>query len=199
MNQFNNRRAAGDRHCSQIKLIEATGNVNGKTLTVGQNGSGNPPAVVPAKRAAGGPGKGEPFPGNGARESARRIEECIAYMREHLDQPMPVAELAALANVSPSHFFALFKRHTGCAPMDYFTHLRMQRACRLLDGTPASVKEVAAALGYDDPFYFSRVFKSVHHVPPSRYRMAMLNCDNEVETSASPPVGSKEMTLASAL
>jgi len=48
----------------------------------------------------------------------------------------------------------------------------MRQASELLETTSASVKEVAAALGYDDPFYFSRVFKSVHKVPPSRYRNA---------------------------
>ena len=141
-----------------------------------RNGNGNSPAVTPdmaivlAKAAAGGNGHGSAFPGDGGSEGARRIEQSIAYMREHLNQPLPVAKLAALAHISPSHFFALFKRRTGSSPMDFFTHLRMQRACRLLDGTSASVKEVAAVLGYDDPFYFSRVFKAVNRIPPSRYR-----------------------------
>jgi AraC-like DNA-binding protein len=58
----------------------------------------------------------------------------------------------------------------GCPPMDYFTRLRMRRACELFDSTSASVKEVAAMLGYDDPFYFSRVFKSVLAIAPVRYR-----------------------------
>jgi AraC-like DNA-binding protein len=49
-----------------------------------------------------------------------RIEQSIAYMAQHLDQPLQVATLAALANISPSHFFALFKRRIGSAPMDYF-------------------------------------------------------------------------------
>jgi len=142
-----------------------------------QNGNGNSAAVmaemavVLTKHPADGHGGGETLPGNGGSEGARRIEQSIAYMREHLDQPLQVAKLAALANVSPSHFFALFKRRTGCAPMDYFTHLRMQHACQLLDATSASVKEVAAVLGYEDPFYFSRVFKLVNHIPPSQYRM----------------------------
>ena len=89
---------------------------------------------------------------------------------QHLNKPLPVARLAALANISPSHFFALFKRHTGCAPIDYFIRLRMRRACDLLGTTSLSVKEVAAVLGYDDQFYFSRVFKSVNRVAPSEYR-----------------------------
>lgn len=113
-------------------------------------------------------------------ETGRKVERSIAYMTDHINQPLQVATLAALANVSPSHFFALFKQRTGCPPMDYFTRLRMQHACRLLGSTSASVKEVAAALGYDDPFYFSRVFKSVHQVPPSRYRMARVDVDGRM-------------------
>ena len=104
-------------------------------------------------------------------EVVRKIEQSIAYMLRHLDEPLQVATLAAQANISPSHFFALFKRQIGCAPIDYFIRLRMQHACHLLDETILSVKEVAATLGYDDPFYFSRIFKSVNHVAPSEYRL----------------------------
>lgn len=105
-------------------------------------------------------------------EAAVRIEQSVAYMTQHLDRPLQVATLAARASVSPSHFFALFKRRIGLAPMDYFTRLRMERACRLLETTSLSVKEVAAELGYEDPFYFSRVFKSVNQLAPSDYRAA---------------------------
>lgn len=101
---------------------------------------------------------------------AGKIEQSVAYMVQHLDKPLQVARLAALVNVSPSHFFALFKRHTGCAPIDFFIRLRMRHACRMLDTTSLNVKEVAAALGYEDPFYFSRVFKSVNRIAPSEYR-----------------------------
>ena len=106
------------------------------------------------------------------QEAAARIEESVAYMAQHLNRPLQVATLAAKVSVSPSHFFALFKRRIGVAPMDYFTRLRMERACRLLETTSLSVKEVAAELGYDDPFYFSRVFKSVNQLAPSDYRTA---------------------------
>lgn len=100
----------------------------------------------------------------------RKIEQSIAYMQEHFDKPLQVPRLAAMANLSPSHYNALFKRRTGCAPIDYFTRLRMQHACHLLSATSMCVKEVAASLGYDDPFYFSRVFKAVNQVAPSDYR-----------------------------
>lgn len=92
-------------------------------------------------------------------------------MTRNLNRPLQVSALAALVNISPSHYFALFKRQTGFAPISYFTRLRMEEARRLLETTEASVKEVAAQLGYDDPFYFSRVFKSVNQLAPSNYRL----------------------------
>jgi AraC-like DNA-binding protein len=115
------------------------------------------------------------------KDTAHKLARSLAYMEENLNKPLQVSALAAQANVSPSHFFALFKQLTGRPPMDYFTRLRMRHACRLLDSTSARVKEVAAALGYDDPFYFSRVFKAVNHVSPSRYRSA------KVKNFSDPP------------
>jgi AraC-like DNA-binding protein len=132
------------------------------------------------------PAAGAAGAGQDERDPWRKVGRSIAYMIEHINQPLQVSTLAALVNVSPSHFFALFKQQTGSPPMDYFTRLRMRHACRLLGSTGASVKEVAAALGYDDPFYFSRVFKAVINVPPSRYRGA---CSNRLEPlePAAPP------------
>lgn len=103
-------------------------------------------------------------------ENRGRIGRSIAYMVEHLNEPLQVSTLAAQASVSPSHYFALFKRHMGTAPIDFFIRLRMNHARDLLDSTHSSVKEIAATMGYDDPFYFSRVFKSVHQVAPAEYR-----------------------------
>jgi AraC-like DNA-binding protein len=99
-----------------------------------------------------------------------RIERSIAYMMEHTNRSLQLSTLAALVGMSPSYYFELFKQRTGCSPMYYFTRLKMSHACRLLGSTSVRVKEVAAALGYRDPLYFSKVFKSVHNVPPSRYK-----------------------------
>jgi AraC-like DNA-binding protein len=65
----------------------------------------------------------------------------------------------------------LFKEQTGYSPIDYFIRLRMHQACQLLDTSQLSVKRIAAALGYDDPLYFSRVFKGVNDISPTEYRL----------------------------
>jgi transcriptional regulator GlxA family with amidase domain len=98
------------------------------------------------------------------------VLRSIRYMVQHQDQPLQVAHLASVANICPSHYFAVFKQVTGFTPMAFFIRLRMRQACRLLETTQLSVKQIAAALGYDDPFYFSRLFKSVNGLPPTDYR-----------------------------
>ena len=106
----------------------------------------------------------------GEMDAAGNIEHSIDYMRQHLGQPLRAATLAAIANMSLPHYFALFKRQVGSTPIDYFIKLRMRHAGQLLAETSWSVKEVAGALGYDDPLYFSRVFKAVHHSTPTDFR-----------------------------
>ena len=107
---------------------------------------------------------------NGANGNHDRIAFTVGYMQEFLSEPLQVPALARLANLSPSHFFAVFKKRTGFAPKDFFIRLKIQRACDILQATDLCVKEVAAKLGYEDPFYFSRLFKSVNGVAPTDYR-----------------------------
>lgn len=103
-------------------------------------------------------------------DARQKINRTITYMKEHLSQPLMLDQLAALANLSRSRYAALFKAQTGFAPIDYFNRLRMHQACQWLDTTEDSVKNIANRLGYDDPLYFSRVFRSVTERSPMAYR-----------------------------
>ena len=109
-------------------------------------------------------------PEGGGASVSSRIERTLTLMEENLDGRIRVADLARRANMSSSHFAALFKRKTGFAVLDYFMRLKMQRAGYLLDSTALSIKVIAAELGFDDPLYFSRRFRRVHNCSPSAYR-----------------------------
>jgi AraC family transcriptional regulator, arabinose operon regulatory protein len=102
--------------------------------------------------------------------SQQKINRTIEFMKQHLHQSLMLDALAGVANLSRSQYTALFKQQTGFAPMDYFTRLRMHFACQLLDTTELSVKSVAGHLGFDDPLYFSRVFRAVNEKTPTQYR-----------------------------
>jgi len=100
----------------------------------------------------------------------QKIAQTITYMKQHLNQTLQLDALAAIANLSRSRYVELFKHQSGYAPIDYFIRLRMHRACQLLDTTDLSVKAIATALGYEDPLYFSRVFRAVNEKSPLEYR-----------------------------
>ena len=112
---------------------------------------------------------------NKETKNDRKIAQSIAFLSRHLKEPVKMTQLAGMANLSPSYFWALFKQKTGYAPIDFLISLRMNRACHLLNSTNMTVRQIAAILGYKDPLYFSRAFKSVNGVAPTSYRKAGSN------------------------
>jgi len=98
------------------------------------------------------------------------IQAALAFMRDHLHERPSLAEMAAHLGVSVSHFSAQFKAALGAAPIDYFIDLKMQYACHLLETSELSVKQIAFALAYEDPYYFSRMFRKVIGRAPLHYR-----------------------------
>lgn len=109
---------------------------------------------------------------NKKAKNDQKIARSIVFVSRHLNEPVKVTQLAKMVNLSSSYFWVLFKQRTGYAPVDYLIRLRMCQACHLLNSTNLKVKKIAATLGYKDPFYFSRVFKSIHGVAPTNYRSA---------------------------
>ena len=105
-----------------------------------------------------------------AADSRQKVMQCIEYMKHHLDQPLRLSQLVAMANMSASHFKTQFKQHVGYACIDYFIRLRIHHACQLLDTTDLSAKAIANEVGYADPLWFSKAFRAVTGMPPSQYR-----------------------------
>lgn len=98
------------------------------------------------------------------------LDAARAFMNQHLHGQLNLETLAAHSKLSKYHFSKRFKALTGHSPIQYFINLKMQHACYLLDVSAQSIKQVAAALGYDDAYYFSRLFKKVIGLSPDQYR-----------------------------
>lgn len=107
---------------------------------------------------------------HGETDAGERTAKSIEFMKQHLGEPLQVATLAAVVNLSRSHYTTLFKRVTGYAPLRYLNHLRMQQAVQLLNTTNLSIKKISDQLGFSDQFYFSRTFSKLHGHSPSEHR-----------------------------
>lgn len=83
---------------------------------------------------------------------------------------LSLREVAAAVGVTPAHLTTVVRRKTGRTVVEWITERRMSAARRLLADPGLSVEEVARAVGYRDPAYFTRLFRRHHGQPPSRWR-----------------------------
>ncbi len=105
-----------------------------------------------------------------ARESEARVLKALEIIRSRLTERWTVEKMAALAHMSPAHFSHCFRAQTGESPLRFLTHQRMQHAAAQLHNSRESIQNIAAAAGYPDPYYFSRIFKSTFGLSPRAYR-----------------------------
>ena len=103
-----------------------------------------------------------------AVKPSARIEGMLGFIREHLAQPLTRQSLAETFNLSPGYINQLFKLELGMPPSAVINRERIARAYQLIDRNGLSVTQAAYAVGFQDPFYFSRLFKQVYTIPPSQ-------------------------------
>jgi AraC-like DNA-binding protein len=118
----------------------------------------------------------ELFRDNGERGllKPRIAEPVIAKLLEEIDRrissPVTLTELARIAGFSPQHLNRVFQKVLGMTPLQYLLRTRMQRAAALLKEDRLTVIAIAKLVGFDDPFYFSRLFKFHSGQSPAQYR-----------------------------
>jgi AraC family transcriptional regulator of arabinose operon len=98
------------------------------------------------------------------------IARTIELMQKKIHTIVSLQEFADFAKLSVSHFSAVFREKTGYSPIEYFNHLKIQKACQYLLLTNMTVKEMAVSLGVDDQYYFSRMFSKLMGYSPVEYR-----------------------------
>lgn len=104
---------------------------------------------------------------------AIRLPQIAAALRlidTDYARPLTLPELAAIAHLSPAYFCTLFQELTGLSPMRHLERRRIRRAMELLRQGTLPLHCIAREVGYPDPYHFSRVFRRVTKISPSRYR-----------------------------
>lgn len=101
--------------------------------------------------------------------SAETVYQAMAFIRNNYQENLTLNKVAGAVYLSPYYFSRLFKRTTGMNFTCYLTQVRINAAKELLKQNTLTVKEVAQAVGYADPRYFSSVFKKMVGVSPGDY------------------------------
>jgi two-component system response regulator YesN len=104
-------------------------------------------------------------------QHAHAIRQAREYMEQHYAEPnLSLNDVAARANLSASHFSVVFSQETRQTFKEYLTEIRMTKAKELLRMTTLRSADIAYQVGYNDPHYFSSVFKKHTGLSPIEFR-----------------------------
>ena len=106
----------------------------------------------------------------GDDSTTRRLEESIGYLHAHYHEEIDVPALAAQCGYSEGYYYRVFKRLTGKTPIQYLMAVRVREALRWLVHSDLPIHRIAAAVGFADPHYFTRVIKQATGSTPCALR-----------------------------
>ena len=101
------------------------------------------------------------------------VRRALAYMEEHLNEPLSLTMIAEAVTMSPQHLTRLFRQHLHATPMRYLWELRTRQGVEMLGTTGLSVGEIAKEVGFQSPFHFSRMVAQYYHSSPRHLRQRM--------------------------
>lgn len=110
---------------------------------------------------------------SGISENTQMLEvigKAVQFFQVHYNESLNIEAYARNIHVSESWFIQKFKEYTGVTPMQYILYLRVSNAQDLLENSSLPVKEIALIVGYENPLYFSRLFRKQIGVSPKAYR-----------------------------
>jgi AraC family transcriptional regulator len=106
---------------------------------------------------------------------AQAVAEAIEYMRENLDRPISLNDIAASVNRSPSHFAREFRSDLGVPPHCYLIDLRLDKAKHLLEKTNTPIAEIPYECGFSHQEHLTRLFRRRCNTTPAVYRKSKRN------------------------
>ena len=115
-----------------------------------------------------------------------RVLAACTLISSNLQKPVGVKEAAATVCLSPSRLSHLFHRHVGMGVVQWRDSQRIQYAMQLLRVTNVPIKSLSQMVGYDDPLYFSRVFRRHAGMSPRDFRARSMEIGDEPAGPAEP-------------
>ena len=101
------------------------------------------------------------------------VQKIQNYIKENVGRKLSLGEVASIFGYSQNYLSALFSRYASMSFVDYVNSAKIEKAKTMLADPNALVYEVATSLGFDSPFYFSKVFKKVTGISPTQYQNSL--------------------------
>jgi transcriptional regulator GlxA family with amidase domain len=98
------------------------------------------------------------------------IGRCQVWIAEHYQEPNPVRAMVRLSGLAERTFKRRFQQTTGMSPLAYVHTVRLEEAKQMLETSDAPIETVAREVGYEDPAFFSRLFRRSVSLTPALYR-----------------------------
>ncbi|WP_068964478.1 PocR ligand-binding domain-containing protein [Desulfosporosinus sp. BG] len=111
---------------------------------------------------------------NKDQKNLQAIQKAAEYIRKNYRNKITIEDIAQVVYLSPCYVSRIFKQGLGCTLMEYLTQVRVEEAKTMLKNPKYNVMQVAEESGFEDPAYFTRVFKKLEGITPSRYKQYAL-------------------------
>jgi two-component system response regulator YesN len=108
------------------------------------------------------------------RKNLQAVQKAADYIAKNSDRKITIDEVAQYVYLSPCYLSRIFKQNLGCTLMEYLTQIRLEKAKAMLRDPKYNITQVAEESGFEDPGYFTRVFKKIEGITPSRYKQNAL-------------------------
>lgn len=100
---------------------------------------------------------------------SQKAEQIISYIDRNVDKKLSLSFIASVFSMNGSYLSKLFKTATGCTVTEYINKSKVNKAKEYIIEGSMKIQDISAMLGYEDPLYFSRVFKKLEGVSPTTY------------------------------
>ncbi len=98
------------------------------------------------------------------------VLQAVQYIQHHYMHNIKMSDLADRLGFNRSYFCSIFKKYMKVSPKQYLMNIRISRACELMKHSNLNISEIARSTGFDDPLYFSKVFKRQRFHSPQAYK-----------------------------
>lgn len=103
------------------------------------------------------------------------IRRAVEFVQNNYPRKIKISDVADYVGITRSYLYTIFMKSFGVSPQEYLSNYRITRASELLTITDLTIEMVAASCGYDDPLVFSKAFKKIKGLPPTKFRKADRN------------------------